>query len=134
MKSEIIDSMARTLHVLHWAEEEEEQGNFYPGEDLMEIAPETPEEALYQAWRLCGMIESMNGASLERILVFAAEADGFHTLDPEFEYPEGYARELGYCLAMRALGHGVAWEDNHPPIILSFPTREYKSPYFDYSP
>jgi len=103
----IKDAMARALWVTAWADYEEEAGRTYPGQELMDVAPETPPDAHKAAEMLWSKIKAAN-----RNKEITTPAGG----DPE---------EFGFYLAMEALGHGVAWTDDHEP-------HSYKIPHFEY--
>lgn len=117
-RSEIVESMARTLFVTSWADQEEEAGRTYPGQDLMDVAPPTTPHARSAAIDLAASIEKMNGMSLDALYQQAEHAEGEHT---RIATPE----DFGYSLAMMSLGHGVSWFDNHPEFPLKTPDIEY---------
>lgn len=71
-----------------------------PGADWNDCAPETHPLAYVYAGEL---IRDLEFASPWGLLGLADAAEGC----------EVSAYELGWCLAMQAMGHGVAWEDNH---------------------
>lgn len=106
VRTEIVDSMARTLFVEAWANREEEMGHRLRGE-LMSQAPPTPRAAHHQASALARDIEKLNGQSLEALYTEAAAVPGKH-------YREPTPRDFGYGLVMQALGSGVSWYDDHP--------------------
>jgi len=99
----IIDGIARTLFVDSWANSEAEAGRAYPGEDLMDVAPETTPEAYDAAKLVVQETERIN----KRPLVAPEGTDPY---------------EFGFYIAMEILGHGVAWTDDHEP-------HGYKMPY-----
>ena len=117
MDREILDSMARTLWVNAWADWMEEQGESLRGE-LFSQAPKTPREAVKAAQSLAKKIESMNGMDMGELWEKASTAEGRHSSRPDKE-------DFGYGLAMRSLGHGVAWEDDHPDIGIKYPLVEF---------
>jgi hypothetical protein len=89
----------------------------------MDIAPETTDDALAEAWRLMGRIEQANGLDIHAAYCKALKADG------QDYYAEGVAEanadEFGHYLAMEALGHGVGWADDHEPHGLQLPLIEF---------
>jgi hypothetical protein len=123
LAQQLAASMARALHVTAWAEREEESGRTYPGQELMDIAPDTTDEATAQAWRLMGRIEQANRLNIYAAYCKALKADG------QDYYAEGVAesnaRDFGHYLAMEALGHGVGWADDHEPHGLIVPSIEF---------
>ncbi len=108
---EILDGMARAMFVDRWVWQEEEDGRTYPGQDLMNCAPETPHEAEAAALYLAGMIDQANGTTLHCIAAAAVRAEG-KAIDES---------ELGHYLAMMAMGHGVSWFDDHATFPLVVP-------------
>ena len=126
----VINAMARAIFVCAWADEEEENGNAHSGEELMDAAPETPEDAIHQAWRLAGQFEALNHSTIPAMFVHALRVDSKLASDWEgddFEEVEKrWASDFGHYLAMRALGHGVAWEDDHRDPGFTYPNFEYR--------
>lgn len=116
LERSIADGMARAFHVSAWADREEELGRLRGGQELMDVAPPTTEEAKQEAWKLIGSMETANGMNLPAIFAQALIADGKTTKD----LPEGWvsvaednAEEFGHYMAMQSLGHGVSWFDDH---------------------
>jgi len=121
----IIKAMARAMFVSAWTNREEELGRSHGGEELMDVAPRAPKRALYEAYRLAGRFEAMNNLCIPALFVKAMIADGIMSKDwnsADMECAEEkYAREFGHYLAMRALGEGVAWEDDHAKCGIIYP-------------
>lgn len=113
----LLKFIARTLFVCAWADEEENDGRSYPGQELFDVAPETPVTALVLAGVLLGRIEEQNHAPYYILIKRAADADA---VTPE-EIDE---EQFGYSLAMMALGHGVSWFDDHAKFDLKVPNIE----------
>jgi hypothetical protein len=116
MRNLIIEAMARTLWADVWAnvvEEDHQKENGFSedvnlsGQELTEIAPPTPEEALLIARKLADMIdrESPDGMTLEG---WAAH----------FELS---AEEFGHNVAMGVVGHGVGIYVDHDAEEEGFP-------------
>lgn len=123
----IIEGIARAMHVSAWADQEEEKGRTYPGEELMDVAPKTPRKAKDQAWRLVGMFEALNDLNMPAIFIRACVADKLTTYEAE-SWEDMYIEHgetFGHYLAMRALGTGVGWEDNHAESGIVYPHFEY---------
>jgi hypothetical protein len=90
-----------------------------PGEDWMDYAPPTGEPARAEARKLIAEIEKRNKIKVEDAYAKAEAAEG-HLKEPT---PE----DFGHYLAMQALGHGVAWADDHPDHDLDLPLIEFGS-------
>ena len=90
-----------------WDPDAEHVANDPGGVELMDVAPDTPPDAVEAATALMGRIEGL-GALLER-----ADVQG----DPE---------DFGHYLAMEALGTGVSWDGHYlDPHGLDVPYIEY---------
>lgn len=145
MNSEIIESCARTLWTLWWADqcscgrndaetcrtngaadkdpEKHRELGAVPGADLTEIAPPTPPDAFYATERLLAKIVSRNKAIAPTILELylkAASLPGKHLAKPT-------PKEFGACMALEALGHGAGWGDDHPDHGFDIPLTSYMS-------
>ena len=122
----IVLGMARALFVTWWADQEEEAGRTYPGQELMAVAPETPQAAFDEAWRLVGRIEERNHTHIRALLYAACQADGLVQTDglPPGNQLASYSRDFGHYLAMQSLGHGVSWFDDHAEFPLDLPLIE----------
>lgn len=137
MRETIITAMARALFVQWWANGcscgsedhescrtgenpdsdpnvEHRENGARPGEDLMDVAPETTDDARKTAEVLTASIEKLNGADIESLYTKAANAEGDHLTDPT---PE----DFGHYIAMQAVGHGVGWNDDHPNAGIKIP-------------
>lgn len=118
----ILKSMARTLWVCAWADfQDSDEGEGYPaGSQLMDIAPETPEAAYFEAARLMGQYEALNRAHIYVLVSAAWNADS-----PNNNYvssaDDEYIESFGHYLVMMALGHGVSWFDDHAKFDLKKP-------------
>lgn len=112
---EILRGMARGPWAIQWANEQEEAGESFSGQDIYEAAPEAPRWTKKWARDLADAITSANGiASLEE-LYQAAVSDGF-AKDRE---------TFGYYLGMQAQGHGVSWDDDHSAdLVIRVPSME----------
>lgn len=139
LRDTIISSMARTLWVTAWADELEERSRRHdvaararmrdwPQKDLMDLAPETPQAAKNLASKLAFTLESEGPCVLEDALTRALWADlaqPSERFSSRQESVEEYAGSFGHYLAMEALGHGVAWSDDHVDHVFDMPM------YFD---
>ena len=114
--------VARTLFVQAWADWEEQYGSRnLMGCELMNEAPESPEEAYDAADRLIPQF-----GDLETLLTRAAEV-----WRPNRGGGGTMVEELAYCLTMQALGHGVGWRDYQEPFDGWHPPVHFESSYFD---
>jgi len=119
MKDLIHEGAARALFV-SWYADAVENGDHEgdaagPGEDWMDVAPETPQSARDEATALLRCVEGDNREAWAKVLA-----------RPEVEAdPKGF----GHYLAMEALGHGVAWADDHEDHGLKLPLVCYMGPY-----
>jgi hypothetical protein len=131
----IINSMARTLHVCAYADAHDNHDlpegspGASHGEDWMDVAPDTSDEAKMFAAVLAGRIQEMNGKSLLFLIRDAAIADGINP-DECYDQPVGrrghtYCEMFGHYLAMQSLGHGVSWFDDHEKFPLKTPLVEF---------
>lgn len=134
LRDVIIDSMARTLWVDAWAceiEERSQQGDEaawtqtrgWAQRDLMDLAPETPQAAKTLASKLAFELESDGPCFLEDGFAKALYTDFLtrHVPGDTLATVEAYAALFGHYLAMEALGHGVAWSDDHEDHVFDMP-------------
>lgn len=138
----ILGGIADALHVSAWADAEEEAGRTYPGMELTEIAPPRTEAAETEALRIAEAYKIANKASLRASLTQATIADQAEAEKTSKPIPVGalgrndtwedrvaYAKEFGWYIGMQALGHGVAWDDDHASFPHAVPRAEFH--YFD---
>jgi hypothetical protein len=112
-KSSVVQGFADALFKSSWAEFEEEKGTSFSGKEILDVAPETPQEVVSFADRQIGNIESANGIDFDAF-VPPGEEEG--TYDPW---------ELGWYIGMEYLGHGVSWSDDHEDLGLEIPFGEF---------
>lgn len=113
----------------------------FAGQELMDVAPPTPDYARLEAARLLGKLEAANGNCISTIMFHAARADAQDRHDHEApdsphwksdaeiaaaRLDDGDAKEFGHCVAMQALGHGVSWFDDHARFELKVPRIEFE--------
>lgn len=110
-RNAIVAAAARAGFVQAWADYMEERGAQLRGE-LMDQAPRTPPQARTWAKKLIGTMERFSRLPIEEMYERAA-ADG------------GSATDFGHYAAMQALGHGVAWADDHPSHGFTIPRAEF---------
>ena len=111
-RAELARHMARTVHLLAWADFHEEQGTL-PGQcEIDDVAPPTTLAATVWA-------DAVERQITGDILEAYARADRY-----------GSVARLGHCLTMEACGTGVTWEDDYAPHGLTVPYVEQLY-YFD---
>jgi hypothetical protein len=121
VKQEIIDAAARAGFVQAWASYMEEKGKSpgRGGQDLMDLAPKTPSKAKTWAKKLIDRMEEINGTTAAKMYANAAQISLSHGkggVEPE---------TFGHYTAMQALGHGVAWSDDHPAHGYRIPSASF---------
>jgi len=134
----VVSAMVRAKFVSDWADRQEERGKTYPGQELMDVAPRTPRYAFERALMFAGQLPN-----LHVVLNEAAWADTLKdynllpsTVPYRWERPDleeaaealktdRYISDLGHCLAMQALGHGVSWFDDHAKFDIGIPHFEF---------
>jgi hypothetical protein len=93
--------MARGPWADYWAREQEEAGESFSGQDIYELAPQTPAWADKWAKQLASDIQSINGETLDALYRLAVQS--------------GFAKDreaFGLYLGMQAAGHGITWNDD----------------------
>jgi hypothetical protein len=113
--------MARSLFVLAWVDwQENEKKRQFGAVELFDVAPKnTPISFFYEACKLAGQIEQINGMSLIALINQAALADVGRPFQSVLT--ESYYKEFGHYLVMGALGHGASWFDDHEKFKLELP-------------
>ncbi|MFK4132200.1 hypothetical protein ACI2KR_07895 [Pseudomonas luteola] len=108
-------SIARTLYVSTFADLNDEISQpLSMGKDYFDFAGDTPSTFKLEAARLVGILEQVNGKSINDLYSDAIAADN------ENDTPK-LRDDFGHGLAMQSLGTGVSWFDNHERFELSFP-------------
>lgn len=122
MRHSFIESLARTFWVCAYADWWDNEGDDSDphasnGEDWMNETPDTPDEARHLAHEFCEILAKKNNISIDMLL--------YKILNQSYAIPDDYensfADDFGHYVAMEALGHGVSWEDDHPPHKLKLP-------------
>lgn len=113
---DILEGIPRGVFADRWAQEKEEEGESFGGQDIMDIAPKTPASAKKWGREVADEIVRMNGKSLADL----------YELVIEHGYPHDKA-SFGFHLGMQTAGHGVSWADdtNLPYDTIKLPSREY---------
>lgn len=129
-RNEIIRHAGRAMFASAWADYQEASpdGENLSGCEILDIAPETPIEALRAAVRLVRRVERMNGERIECTLERAAG------LPDRYADRECDPEHFGHYLAMQAMGHGVGLESvcDRDALALELPWTEFS--YFDLNP
>lgn len=118
----VFKGAAAAFFVSAWGDKEEEAGRSYPGKDLMDVAPDTPDYVMKEAYRFIGALENANKRHIASIFHKAIEADVAEGKDVKNkDYPDLF----GHYLAMEAMGHGVSWWDDHAKFEIVVPHVEF---------
>lgn len=115
---EIVEWAARSFFVVAWADRQEERGITYPGQELFDVAPETPKKARETAWELLKELELKNKTTM-------FEAYDQALQNAKLENTAKNREEFGYLLAMESMGHGLSLEDHFPDHGLEVPEMEF---------
>jgi len=127
---EFAEGAGRLMFADAWATREEELDRTYPGENLYDIAPETPEEAVLEGARLCGRYEAANGVAIHELFERACIAE-YGSREAWEKAEEAYDRNLpdfehfSNDLAFMAMGAGVSWFDDRKAFPLERVSFEY---------
>lgn len=115
---DILKGIARGVFVDHWATEQEEEGESFPGgTNLDTVAPPTSAHARKWAREVADKITKANNTSLARLYAKVKAAG----------YPHD-EEHFGYHLGMQTAGSGVSWSDDTPKLDhdeIEVPYREY---------
>jgi hypothetical protein len=84
----------------------------------MDVAPATPGSALVSARKFVEHLERSNRLRIGTLYFIAVNTKGRHSKEPT-------AKDFGHYLAMEAIGHGVAWTDDHPDPNIKIPHWGY---------
>lgn len=130
----IMEASARARYVTALADRAEELGEGVPpGEDWMDHAPETSDEARKWAEELWTDIVAHNPMGLpagtpllDAIEEIWNEVAAKSDIDPS---TNGDQERFGHDIAMEAMGTGVAWSDNHKDHDLDVPYHDHDDPY-----
>ena len=131
LRAVVYEGALEGLWALPWADAMEEAGLPIPRNITLETADMAPPSAEKLTAEFVDALQKRNG-SIAEMVARAAAADGISPQGYErFEntrdfdrFVEDYGALLGYCLAMSAQGHGVAWEDDHKAFDVTVPYVE----------
>lgn len=103
---------------LWWANQEEENGRSFSGQDVYELAPDPKSDAVAWAEDIAAQLKRLNGSpSLDALYDLARQA-GFD------KSPEAFGMYLGCQTA----GHGISWCDDldaDAGRLIAVPSREF---------
>lgn len=115
---DIFDASARMLFVSAWADQEETEGRGYPGQNLMDVAPETSDDARAAAADLFKSTETLNHRPIEDLYRQALKKSGMKGSD---RLRERFAHDL----VLQALGSGVGLADDFEKHGVQVPSLEF---------
>jgi hypothetical protein len=121
VREEIIEGFARALHATAWADCVEEYGiENLSGVEITEVMDPVTQDARDVARNAIIEIEKRANVwrGIGELYEQAINREGRHTEDPT---PSSF----GWYLGMEWLGHGVAWDDDHPPHMLTVGHGEF---------
>lgn len=134
MRNNILKSVARSLFVSAYADAYE----------TGTIPPELPHAGAQENWSnlapesRCAdlaavlLVEKTEKLNKKPMSVLYLEAT--REIEGESHLKEPTPESFGYCIAMQAIGSGVAWTDNHPDTGIKIPNIEvwldYENPNF----
>lgn len=112
--------IADAMWVSLWADHVNEKGGvFPPGTALDRVAPLPPRAAFDMAFYVLGRICGVNDTSPELLAYRVARTE---QEEGDIDVSDAFCRELGWCLAMEYMGHGVSWMDDHEAHGLDIPS------------
>jgi len=119
IRSEAQAGAADALHLTAWANWAEEEGGpgLQPG-PIENQAPPTSRKAKRSGKAFIRRLEQNNRATINQMYWAALQIPGKRYRKPTPEL-------FGHYLAMEAMGHGVAWSDDHPDPKFDIPSWEY---------
>jgi hypothetical protein len=119
--SEILEGIPRGVWADFWAQEQEEKGRSFSGQEITSLAPKTPAWAKQWAREVADEIVKLNGKSLQDLYAMVANR--------ELTKPFPYARDqFGLLLGMETVGHGISWLDDTrglPEDAIKLPSRQF---------
>ena len=119
---DIINGIAHAFHATNWADRYEEAGGSLSQCQILDVMDPVTEYAFLEAAVVYGRIEAHNKTSL---LCHFYHMENDETLEIRSSRFFNDAELFGWYLGMQFLGHGVSWEDDHPPHGLDIPWGEF---------
>jgi hypothetical protein len=102
---EILHGLTRALWSDYWAQQQEERGRSFSGQDIYDVAPRAPRWAQQQGRAIAdGIVEANGGRSLAELYEVARS----------YGFSRGGKEGFGSDLGLQSVGHGVSWTDNIP--------------------
>lgn len=133
-RAKCCEAAGRILFATEWADvmEEEGRGDELSGQNVRDIAPETPDDYLEAGRFLIGLVEGENRATMKELYDRALAA---HFPDPSDRAQALVSPILGptrfaECLALEATGTGVAWSDDATPFEIEIPSLDLNIPVY----
>lgn len=142
----VVKGIASIFWATVWANcAEQVDGSLLSGKEITEVMPPIPTQAYFEAYRLLGKVEQLNGMHIACLVDKAIRADKAELTDlpthvtptrvvpvclaPDGEDPvlDAYAERFGNCLAFAYMGDGVSWTDDHAECGVKVPSGE--TPY-----
>jgi len=120
MKDEILEGIASALHGSNWADRYEESGGSLSQTEILDVMDPITSEAKKSASEIYSDIEKTNSIDLENFV-----ENLFKKIEVRSSRFFSDAELFGYYLGMESLGHGVSWEDDHPPHNLKISFTEF---------
>lgn len=114
----ILFGMAKGPWALEWADREEEKGRSFSGQDIYELAPNPPSDAIAWAEDVSAQLRRLNGVDALEDVYTKASFAGF---DKDREV-------FGMYLGCQIAGHGISWCDDLQPgaeRYIDLPHREF---------
>jgi len=114
----ILFGMAKGPWALEWSNREEEKGRSFSGQDIYELAPNPPSDAVAWAEDIAAQLKRMNNVAGLEVLYAVAQREGFNKDRENF----------GLYLGCQAAGHGISWCDDLQPgteKLIDIPHHEF---------
>jgi hypothetical protein len=115
--AEIIRGITKGPWADLWANQQEEEGSSFSGQNIYDLAPEPPRWAKTWGKKVASIIERINGSTLTDLYKSAVVVG----------YPHD-AEQFGVHLGMNLIGHGIKWTDDVSPghgIKIRVPATEF---------
>lgn len=127
------EHFGRSAFLSEWADATEERNRCFPGEfpglsgmDIADCAPEdTPTEYVRWAETSIRTIERSIGIGIVEALNRACRVPVLNSWEDRLDADDyGTAETFGHYIGMSFQGHGVSWNDDHPPMPFELPFGE----------
>ena len=114
----ILFGIAKGPWSLQWTDMEEEKGRSFSGQDIYELAPNPPSDAVAWAEDIAAQLKRLNMVRSLHELFLIAQNRGYDKDEETF----------GMYLGCQAAGHGISWADDLQPgddRAIELPYREF---------